>query len=86
MLMTPSASVLYPSIVLFLYRFRLCRRINSLLPSRFRKCGYWRANCNSNSVSKIPPGGIVISFERNVRFELCIFTAMLIEANSEPNG
>jgi len=86
MLMTPSARVLYPSIVRFLYRFRLCNNIRSLLPSLLRKCGYWSANCNSNSVSSMPPVGIAISLDRRVLLELCILTAMLMDARSEPRG
>lgn len=86
MLTTPSARVLYPSMVRFLYRFRLCNNIRSLLPSLLRKCGYWRANCNSSSVSSMPPVGIAISLDRKVLLELCIFTAMLMDVRSEPSG
>lgn len=81
----PSASVLYPSIVRFLYLFLLCNSINNLLPSLFKKCGYCNANCKSNSVSSIPLGGNVISLDLNVLFELCILTAMLIDVKSTPS-
>lgn len=84
MLTTPSASVLYPSIVRFLYLFLLCNNINNLLPSLFKKCGYCNANCKSNSVSSIPLVGNVISFDLNVLFELCILTAILIDVKSAP--
>lgn len=42
MLIEPAANVLYPRIVLFLYRFLRCSMIWSLLPSLFRKWGYYR--------------------------------------------
>jgi hypothetical protein len=84
--MTPSASVLKPSIVRFLYRLRLCSKMCSLFPSLFKKCGYWRQKVSSRGVSNNPLCGRISSLERNVRLLDCIFTAIDIEARSEPNG
>ena len=70
MLMMPTASVLNPSMVLFLYFFRLCSMIWSWLPSRLRKWGYCREKLSSSSVSSSPLVGSNISLDRSVRFEL----------------
>lgn len=53
MLMEPTARVLYPRMVRFLYRFRLWSMICSLLPSLLRKCGYcWGGKIISGRLSK----------------------------------
>lgn len=37
-------------------------------------------------MSSMPPDGTAISLDLRVLLELCIFTAMLMEARSEPKG
>jgi len=49
-LMVPSARVLKPRMVLFLYRFRRCSMISSWLPSSLlMKCGYCKLNTISHA-------------------------------------
>lgn len=84
--MTPSASVLKPNIVRFLYRLRRCNKMCNLLPSRFKKCGYWRQNVTSSGVSSSPLPGRISSWDRRVRLLFCIFTANEMDDNSVPIG
>lgn len=84
--MIPSARVLKPRIVRFLYRFRRWSKMWSLFPSLFKKWGYWRQKVTSNEVSSAPFDGNMSSLDLNVRLLECIFTAMDILAISDPNG
>lgn len=82
----PSARVLNPSMVRFLYRLRRCSSTCSRLPSRFKKCGYCRLKVSSRLVSSKPFAGRTSSLERRVRLLDCILTAMEMDVRSLPSG